>query len=68
MYYSDKVFCLKDCGEEALELLVAFEKGAVYIDYDMISFNFDKLEVYSDEKMEAIDDYEEFKVFWQYSE
>ena len=27
-----------------------------------------KLEVYSDEKMEAIDDYEEFKVFWQYSE
>ena len=67
MYYPDKVFCLKGCGEEAVEMLFAFEKGAVYSDYAMIPFDFDKVEVCSDGKMEVIDDYEELKAWWQES-
>ena len=47
--------------------LFAFEKGAVYSDYAMIPFDFDKVEVCSDGKMEVIDDYEELKAWWQES-
>ena len=67
MYYPDKVFCLKGCGEEAVEMLFAFEKGAVFSDYAMIPFDFDKVEVCSDGKMEVIDDYEELKAWWKQS-
>ena len=67
MYYPDKVFCLKECGENALDILFSFEKGAVYSDYAMIPFDFDKVEVCSDGKMEVIDDYEELKAWWKQS-
>ena len=65
MYYPDKVFCLKECGEEAVELLFAFEKGAVYSDYAMIPFDFDKVEVCSGGRIAVIDDYEELKTWWE---
>ena len=63
MYYPDKVFCLKECGEEAVEILFAFEKGAVYRDYAMIPFDFDKVEVCSGGRIAVIDDYEELKTW-----
>ena len=63
MYYPDKVFCLKECGEEAVEILFAFEKGAVYSDYAMIPFDFDKVEVCSGGRIAVIDDYEELKTW-----
>ena len=65
MYYPDKVFCLKECGEEAVEMLFAFEKGAVYSDYAMIPFDFDKVEVCSGGRIAVIDDYEELKTWWE---
>ncbi len=65
MYYPDKVFCLKECGEEAVEILFAFEKGAVYSDYAMIPFDFDKVEVCSGGRIAVIDDYEELKTWWE---
>ena len=65
MYYPDKVFCLKGCGEEAVEILFAFEKGAVYSDYAMIPFDFDKVEVCSGGRIAVIDDYEELKTWWE---
>ena len=65
MYYPDKVFCLKGCGEEAVEILFAFENGAVYSDYAMIPFDFDKVEVCSGGRIAVIDDYEELKTWWE---
>ncbi len=65
MYYPDKVFCLKECGEEAVEILFAFKKGAVYSDYAMIPFDFDKVEVCSGGRIAIIDDYEELKAWWK---
>ena len=65
MYYPDKVFCLKGCGEEAVEILFAFEKGAVYSDYAMIPFDFDKVEVCSGGRIAVIDHYEELKTWWE---
>ena len=63
MYYPDKVFCLKECGENALDILVGFEKGAVFSDYAMIPFDFDKVEVCSGGRIAVIDDYEELKTW-----
>ena len=63
MYYPDKVFCLKECGENALDILFSFEKGAVYSDYAMIPFDFDKVEVCSGGRIAVIDDYEELKTW-----
>ena len=43
LYDSEKVFCLKECGENALDVLFSFEEGAVYSDYAIILFDFDKV-------------------------
>ena len=53
------------CGENALDILFSFEKGAVYSDYAMIPFDFDKVEVCSGGRIAVIDDYEELKTWWE---
>lgn len=64
LYNPEKVFCLKECGENALDILFGFEKGAVYSDYAMISFDFEKVAVFSDGAVKVIDDYEKLKEWW----
>ena len=39
--------------------------GAVYSDYAMIPFDFDKVEVCSGGRIAVIDDYEELKTWWE---
>lgn len=39
LYYPDRVFCLKECGNNALELLYGLKKGYVYSEYAMIPFD-----------------------------
>ena len=58
LYNPEKVFCLKECGENALDVLFSFEKGAVYSDYPIIPFDFEKVAVFEDGEMKVIDDYE----------
>ena len=36
IYFPDKVFCLKECGDNALEVLYGLKDGAVYSDYEVI--------------------------------
>lgn len=43
--YSDKVFCLKECGNNALEVLYNFETGNVYSDYALIPFEMEVVSV-----------------------
>lgn len=38
LYNPDKVFCLKECGNNALEVLYNLEAGNVYSDYALIPF------------------------------
>ncbi len=64
LYNPEKVFCLKECGENALDVLFGFEEGAVYSDYPIIPFDFEKVTVISDGEMKVIDDYEELKEWW----
>jgi hypothetical protein len=64
LYFPEKVFCLKECGDNALAVLYALEKGSVYSDYAVIPFDMDSVYVCSRNKIKTINDYEELKEWW----
>ena len=64
LYYPDKVFCLKECGDNALQLLYGFEKGYVYSNYAMIPFDMKPVTVQTKDGNKVISDYEELKEWW----
>lgn len=68
LYFPDKVFCMKECGDNALEVLYNLENGFVYNEYAIIPFNMKKVEVISESKKAVIDDYEELKEWWEHEE
>lgn len=47
LYNPDKVFCLKECGNNALEVLYNLEAGNVYSDYALIPFEMAEVNVYT---------------------
>lgn len=53
LYFPDKVFCLKECGDNALEVLYGLKAGAVYSDYAVIPFERNVVNV-SDERGTSI--------------
>lgn len=63
-YFPEKVFCLKECGDNALEVLYALDKGAVYSDYAVIAFDMEAVQVSSGVETKTINDYEELKEWW----
>lgn len=64
LYFPDKVFCLKECGDNAVESLYGLECGSVYSDYAVIPFGMNKVAVCSGESRKVINDYEELKEWW----
>ena len=64
LYYPDKVFCLKECGNNALEVLYGLDEGNVYSDYALIPFNMDKVMVWNGTEKYGVNDYEELKGWW----
>ena len=65
LYFPDKVFCLKECGNNALEILYGFEEGYVYSEYAMIPFNMERVKVRTGRECKVIEDYEELKEWWE---
>lgn len=68
LYYSDKVFSLKECGNNALEILYRLENGFVYSDYALIPFDMEKVAVWTKAGAQEISDYEELKEWWENEE
>lgn len=66
LYYPEKIFCLKECGDNALEILYHLDQGQVYSDYAMISFEMDAVCVIEKGEKRVITDYEELKEWWEY--
>lgn len=64
LYYPDKVFCLKECGNNALEILYRLSTGSVYSNYALIPFSMEKVLVQTQNGSRIIDDYEELKGWW----
>ena len=65
MYYPEKVFCMKECGEDALSVLYRLEKGNVYSDYAMIPFDMEAVIGRTDMEKKVFSDYEKLKEWWQ---
>lgn len=68
LYFPDKVFCLKECGDNALEVLYGLEAGAVYSNYAVIPFDMAAVEVSDEKGTKVISDYEELKEWWNSEE
>lgn len=68
LYYPDKVFCLKECGNNALEVLYGLEKGYVYSEYALIPFDLDSVVVQTKSGKKILCDYEELKEWWENEE
>ncbi len=64
LYNPNNVFCLKECGYSALEILYGLEEGNVYSDYAVIPFEMDKVKVQTSDGIKEIVDYEELKAWW----
>ena len=64
MYNRDKVFDIKECGDNALDIIYHLDRGNIYCEYPLISFEMDK--VIAVGKTESIiSDYDELKEWWQ---
>ena len=68
LYYPDKVFCLKECGNNALEVLYGLEKGYVCSEYALIPFDLDAVVVQTKIGKKILSDYEELKEWWESEE
>ena len=68
LYNPDKVFCLKECGNNALEILFGLNAGNVYSDYALIPFEMDTVNIQTSLGKKTICDYEELKEWWSYEE
>lgn len=64
LYFPDKVFCLKECGDNALEILYHLNGGSVYSDYAMIPFDMEAVQICEGKSIRIIADYEELKGWW----
>ncbi len=65
LYFSNKIFCMKECGDNALEILYNLEYGLVYSDYAMIPFDIQEVKVFSNMESKVISDYEDLKEWWE---
>lgn len=65
LYFPNKVFCMKECGDNALESLYSLENGCVYSDYAVIPFDMGMVKVSVGQEARIIDDYEELKEWWE---
>ncbi|MDE6607022.1 MAG: DUF4869 domain-containing protein [Lachnospiraceae bacterium] len=68
LYYPDKVFSLKECGNNALEILYDLERGYVCSEYALIPFDMDSVVVQTKAGKQVINDYEELKEWWNNEE
>ena len=67
-YNPEKVFCMKECGDNALEVLYALKAGKVYSDYALIPLEFKGVIVRELLGEREICDYEELKEWWDNEE
>ena len=68
MYFPDKVFCLKECGDNVLAAIYGLEHGSVYSEYAMIPFEMPPVSVCDSTGSHVIDDYEELREWWSHEE
>ena len=64
LYNPNKVFDIRECGDNALNVIYSLPHGNVYCNYPMISFQMDKVSIYDKKGIREVDSYEELKEWW----
>lgn len=63
-YNPDIIFDIRECGENALDVIYAFSEGQIHCDYPMISFSVLTARVYDKGTYREISSYDELKEWW----
>ena len=64
LYNPDKVFDIRECGDNALDVIYSLPAGNVVCDYPLISFDMEKVKVCDKKGTREIASYEELKEWW----
>lgn len=64
-YFPEKVFSLKECGDNALDEIYAYQTGQVYSEYPVITLFMESVQIHDQDGKRVISDYEELKGWWQ---
>lgn len=64
LYHPEKVFCMKECGDNALKILYGLETGNVYSEYALVPYDIGPVVVQTGSGKEVISDHEELKEWW----
>lgn len=65
IYNPDKIFDIRECGENAVDYIYSLDSGNIYCDYPLISFDMNKVLVCDKKGKKEIDSYDELKEWWQ---
>lgn len=65
LYNPDMIFDISECGENALEVIYAFDYGKVYCDYPMIAFNMETVQAADDKGVHVFNDYDDLREWWR---
>ena len=65
MYNPDKVFDIRECGDNALDVLYYLPEGNVCCDYPLISFDMEKAGAFTSKGVREFTSYEDLKEWWQ---
>lgn len=63
-YFPEKVFSLKECGDNALDEIYSCQSGQVYSEYPIIALFMEHVQVNDQNGKRVISDYEELKDWW----
>lgn len=66
VYNKNKVFSLKECGDNALDVIYRENSGNVYCEYPVISFEMSAVLVHDEKGKRKLDSYEELKGWWEH--
>lgn len=64
IYNPQKIFDIRECGENALDVIYGLPHGNIYCDYPLISFDMQSVEVCDKSGKRVIDSYDELKEWW----
>ncbi len=64
LYFPDKVFCLKECGYNALVEMYKLERGNVFSEYSLVPIEMDEAEASENGEVFVFHDCEDLRGWW----
>lgn len=66
IYYNPEiVFSIKECGDNAIDVIYDLQQGKIYSEYPVISFDMSSVRAVDDNGEHTFESYEELKEWWE---